>query len=256
MAPWLLLETNSCSDSPLINFFSWTTTQPIYLWAWKNPHECSNKGVLMVAWRSYLSMLSNVIDQAEAVYFKSVTVGWDNRKEDLKFLEIHGFRYLPKTKQVCEFFKIKELGKPKNILGVRLEFVKNGSPCGMCQRIWKAQNHVSRSTTEAEFVCFAWVNHISWISARCYPICLQSWHKDLQLQEYPNFCDYSSTGKIDNSIKSIARTKTLTLLISALNNVTNHFFLLNSIYCTAGWATDVKAICSHPYLKRQVNCIH
>jgi hypothetical protein len=59
---------------------------------------------------------------------------FQKKDEILFFIYIDDILVISKTKQVyARFqdllktkFKIKELGKPKHILGVRVEFVKNG----------------------------------------------------------------------------------------------------------------------------------
>jgi len=56
------------------------------------------------------------------------------KDEVLIFIHVDDILVMSKTKQAYERsrdllkteFKIKELGKPKHILGVRVEFVKNG----------------------------------------------------------------------------------------------------------------------------------
>jgi len=66
VTPSRLLNTRSFSNSSLllpcifdVNFFSWTSIQPIYMEAWKKPYTWSNKRTLMM-------------DQVRCVYLKIV----------------------------------------------------------------------------------------------------------------------------------------------------------------------------------------
>jgi len=79
MASLRLLKTKWFSDSSLLlpcilnmNFFSWTSTLPIYIGTWKKPYTWSNKRVLMM-------------DQAECVYCKSAFMASNNREENGTF---------------------------------------------------------------------------------------------------------------------------------------------------------------------------
>jgi len=56
---------------------------------------------------------------------------------------------------------------------------------------WSIGNQRNKITSQEVHrswaLCSAWGSHRSRIPARCYPLCLQSWQKNFQLQEFSNF---------------------------------------------------------------------